>query len=582
MFTKFNLARCAAGAAAALALLLAGCDNGSTVNPPTPGGGGGPTPPPTTTGTVTGTIGPSGGSLDLVTAHCGTYTFTFPANALSAATGVTITEIAQSSLPAPLVRTRHPAFTQGAGNTFVCAFSLNLNGASLADAVALTAHSASTSAPAGTLFNLAYYQNSTWNDIGTATVNSSGGFATNLPSFTLPGIVKAGDYLVYQPPAGGGGVANFGIAMFVDDNSTVQVVHLYDANGNALAAPTLSTIDFANASDLDGMALTPDGSLGIVVDGSNNLDFITGTNLGTPTASSATIDVSSYGAGTDGDSVAIMPNGDEAVVSADGNNNLLLVSQLLSGSPKAAETIPVPGDREAVVISADGKVLLARTYSSLTAFSIAGVTPFAGPLGGTVSHSFTQTADLTILGSDSYDAREGMAISPTDSSRAVVVGNGPAIDLITGLPGSPSVLSRTVRVPQYTGMHHTRKSERTRHPATAVGTGTYAYGVTISPDGKYAYVATDTGIAVFSGVDTGSLTQVQSYQVPVGGSGNLSEIYSIGITLDGKYLFAVGNDPVNASTDDGVLIPISAGQLGTPVGTVSGLTNPYLDTMVMH
>lgn len=572
-----------ATSAAIAALLFAGCGGGGGGSSTVPGTGTVGVAPPTATpspASISSAIAAAtGGSLILKTVHCGTYTFTIAPNALSADTTVTIQEVYQSSLSAPLSIGRHPQFTAGAGNTYVCGFNLDLGSATLSSAMSLSASSASTNAPDGTIFNIAYFANSTWNDIGSAMVDAQGGFSTTIPSAALPGIVKAGQYLIYGPAAGDTVVANFGLAIFGNDTNAVQVVHLYDQSGNLLPTPTLTLIPYLNNSDLDGLAVTPSGSMGVVTDGGKMLYFFTGTNTGNPVASSESLDLSAYG--SDGDAVAILPNGDEAVVSLDSNNSLVLVSGILSGQPKPAETIPLPGNREALVMSNDGKVLLARSGPNLTVFNVTPVTPSAGPLGGTVSHAFTQTADMSIPDKSSDDAHEGMAFSPIDSSRAVVVGVGPAADLITGLPSAPVVQSAAIRAPAFTGVHRFDTREREPHPMTAISGGDAAYSVTISPDGKYAYIAMDKGIAVFSGVDTGTLTQTQMYTVPLGSSDTLWEIESVGITLDGKYLVALG-----LSTNTGaaylVVMPISDGTIGAPIGSPTSITLPYIDGLIMH
>lgn len=541
-----------------LITILAACGGGGGGGAvPAPGGGGAPPPTPTPTpASASGKISAaSGGTVTLVTVHCGTYTFTIAPNALSADSTVTATEVYQTSVASTMIVRRHPQFTPASGNVYECGFSLDLGGALLSRAIELTASSGATSAPPGTVFNLAVSANSTWSDVGSATVNAQGGYATNLPSATLPGIMGAGQYLVYMPGSSGAVMANYGLALFGNDTNAVQVAHLYDSNGNLLSAPAITHIVYGNNGDLDGLALTPDGSMGIVTDGGKMLYFFSGTNLGNPVASSLTLDASAYG--SDGDSVTIMPDGDEAVVSLDSNNSLLYLSGIRSGKPQPAQLIPLPGNREALVMSSDGKVLLARSGPYLNVFSITPVTKSTGPLGGAISHAFGNTANLTIMDKTNDDGREAMAFSPVDSSRAVVAGVGPAASLIHGLPSAPVVQS------------------------PAISGGTQAFSVAISPDGKNAFISMDKGIAVFGGVDTATMTQTQMYTVPLGAKDTLWEIESIGVTLDGKYLVALG-----LSTNTGqaymVVLPIVGGQLGPPATSPTPITMPYIDGMVMH
>lgn len=574
------------------------------------GGGGGSVTPPSATPTPakpTPTPTPSvptaskaiaaaqGGTLQLAATGGAQYVFTVPANALSADATVTVTEVPQSRLPAPLAIVRHahsPFLTPGAGNTFVYSFTIDLGGANLRSAISLAAQAATTQ-PAGTVFNLAMLQSSQWVDVGTAVVTGSGAFATNLSSQAYQGIISGGTYLIYVPaPGTSTTVANFGLALISDDGygnppGQLDVVHLEDSSGNAIPAPTVTAIPYANAFDLDGAAMTPDGSHGIMVDGGNTLRFFSGVQTGSPVATAATLDVSSYGG--DGDSVAIMPNGDEAVVSADSQNQLVLVSGIISGSPVVASTIATPDYRDGVVISNDGKVLLARGSSGLTVYAIAAISPTPGPIGGTIAHSFSKVADLTSVPIPNEDGRDGMAISPVDSSRGVAVGidtsGNPVIAALTGLTGSaPAVQISAIRVPAMSGRFIPRgHSEQNagRHRAASITGARYVQSVAISTDGKMAFVGTDAGIAVFTGVDTGTLTQIQFY-APPDGTGTLGSINTLGVTLDGKYLVALGHDLATSSNTALLTMPISSTGLGAPIGVLSGVPVPDNDQLLIH
>jgi hypothetical protein len=338
------------------------------------------------------------------------------------------------------------------------------------------------------------------------------------------------------------------------------VIHLYDVHGNPLATPTINCLSYSGASDLDGTALTPDGSQGVMVDGGNTVRFFSGLQTGTVTASTNTVDVSAYGG--DGDSIAIMPNGDEAVVSADGTcpsalTCVLLVSGIVSGNPKPAIMITVPDNRDGLVISNDGKELLARGSSGLTVFAIAPVTPYTGSEGGTASHSFTQIIDLPALGSGSEDGRDGMAISPVDSSRAIVITSSGALQLVTGLPSTPTLGASII-------------------PSVIV-----PMSVSITPDGKTAIVGGYDGVSMISGVDTGTLAEVGTVYSPTytanGGTVSLSWVFTLAITLDGKYVAVC--DWVNSAL---LVIPITSSGFDAPVGLITGVAVPLNDQMVIH
>ncbi|MDA8171298.1 MAG: hypothetical protein M0Z48_05635 [Nitrospiraceae bacterium] len=368
-------------------------------------------------------------------------------------------------------------------------------------------------------------------------------------------------------------VGNLGIALIPsdpsDDNvigenptSVLQVVHLFDASGNPLSTPTVSSLIYNGVGDFDGAALTPGGARGIMIDGANDNLFFFTVQKGSTSASLTPLGVGAYG--RDGDSVSVMSSGDEAVVSLDDNIHLLLVSGMLSGKPQPAAYILLPDYRDGVVTSNDDKVLLARGTSGLTVFAINSIAPSPGPLGGTVSHTFTKTADIPALGTAPYggEGRDGMAFSPTDSSRAVIIINGASsstINLLTGLPASPAV-SKTVSV--------------SRH----------VYAAAIAPDSTasdLAIVGTDSGLLLFSGVASGTLTPVGQLYAPSytisGKSVTLGRIMTLGITIDGKY--AAVCDITNSAL---LVIPISSSGFGAPVGILPGISVPSSDEMMIH
>lgn len=471
---------------------------------------------------------------------------------------VTIAAIPEASLPKPLPQP---------SDTFVASFLITNNPGSVTayQAAVGVAGSVSTSFTSGTTFDLAVLSGTTWTNVATFVVGANGTIVENIASLTLPGLLAPGSYLLYEPGTGTTtSVSNLGVVLLADDGQTmgdgadgIQVIQLYDKSGNLLANPSVSYLDYTSASDLDGLALTPDGSQGIMVDGGNTVRFFSGTQTGTTKASTTTVNIGAYGG--DGDSVAILPNGDEAVVSGDDPRLNLLVSGILSGKPVAAQTIPVPSKRDGLVISADGKVLLARGGSGLTVYAIASMTPKPGSIAGTVSHSFTETADLPALGSyDSEDGRDGMSSSPIDSSRAVVVNPASGtIELLTGLPGKPVV-------------------------GATVPLGATPYAVSITPNGKMAAVGTATGMVLVSGVDTGNLAVVGGVYAPTytagGASHTLGFVSTLNITLDNKYV--VAGDLYNRAL---VVVPFTAaGFANAPAAALANIAVPYNDQLAIH
>jgi fibronectin type 3 domain-containing protein len=525
---------------------------------------------PLTPGTATsGTLNASGTP---------SFTFNFDGNEVTTSGSAIVSQMQQGDLPIPVpqktsggkqMRQSARAVASNTACTFVGAFKISVNPSAITGFAtpALLSGNVDPATASGTTLNLAILQNSQWNYIATAVVGTNGSYNQNLPSVALPGILGAGQYLICQPESGGTTVSNLGVALVADDSNgrygvsadTVQVVHLYDSKGNPLATPTVDYLNYPGAGDLDGQAMTPDGSQGILVDGGNTLRFFSKVQTGTPVADTYTLDIP-YSAGGDGDSVAIMPAGDEAVVSADSSKNLLLVSGILSGSAVAADLITVPDYRDGVVISADGKVMLARGYSGLSVFAVDPIAAKPGSLGGTVAHSYTYVKDLSELGSNGgYDGRNGMAISPVDSTKAVVITPyGQTITLVTGLPNTPVASS----------------------PLDLSAAGD-VYSVSVSPDGKTAVVGGEKGLLLISGVDTGSLAVVGSLFAPAyaGTSGNVTlvEVRTLGITLDGKYVAVC--DYANSAL---LVIPVSSTGFGSPVGVLNDFAVPYNDQMLIH
>jgi hypothetical protein len=457
----------------------------------------------------------------------------------------------------------HALFTPSAHNVYVLAFTISMKPTSItAFNVPVTMGGAvASTVTSGTTLNLAMLRNNTWVDVGTVVVGAKGAITKQtLASTTLPGMMGPGTYLLYVPGPGSMPVSNLGVALVADDGGlgVLQVVNLFDANGIPLATPLMTRLAYTNATDLDGVALTGDGRQGIMVDGGNTVRFFSNVQTGVPLGSTTSFDISAYGG--DGDAVTILSNGDEAVISADSPNKLLVISGIQSGKPKAATTIPIPSNRDSLVLSPDDKVLLARGPSGLTVFSVTSIAPVTGSEGGTVSHSFKQVANLTGLGTVQGEARDGMAISPVDSTRALVMGDSGGnsyATLVTGLTGTPTV-------------------------GTPIPIAATPRSVAIDPkNGKFAVVGTNGGIFLLTGVDTGNLTQVGAAYTPAyvanGNNVTLGVVPTLAITLDGKYVVVC--DKYNSAM---LVIPVTASGFGVPVSVLAGVAVPDNDQMVIH
>ena len=95
-------------------------------------------------------------------------------------------------------------------------------------------------------------------------------------------------------------------------------------------------------------------------------------------------------------------------------------------------------------------------------------------------------------------------------------------------------------------------------------------------------MGTNAGLAMFTGVDTDTLTQVGTLFAPTytgsrGSAVTLGFITTLGITLDGNYVVVC--DDTNSAL---LVIPIGATGLGPPVGILNGIAVPFNDQMVIH
>ena len=581
-------------------------------------------------GGTTSSIGPAGGSVS-VNAATGTLTETAAAGTFGAATTVSLAYDAASALPAPLSRAMHatrsgriaPNFTQGAGNTYVAAFCTSFSAAIPTSALSISGAGGivPASIPSGTQLNIAIYAGGTYVDVGTAVVNAAGGFQSTPATATVPGVTQAGTYLVYVPASGTNTTQiDLGFALLADDGSAgvangLQFVQIEDSSGAAIPTPT-TTFYPITASDLDGQSLTPDASHGAVVDGGNSVYFFSGIPQHTFVLAPNTVDVTAYGG--DGDAIASLPSGDEVVVSGNGTQ-LAVISGILSGTPVIADAINNSNstyDRDGLVVSTDGKILLSRGASGIDVFQVTPVAAHTGSTGvGTTSYNFALSGTFVsnvvngIARPTDEDGRDGMAISPTDSSRAVIVGydpnNNPVIEELTGLTGAtPTFNALPLRIPAVKrplgNVRRAAEPSAHRHPFALTPTvGTTLYAVTITPDGTTAYVSTDAGILTISGVNTGSLTQVGNAYAPTltlpgGGTCALGSATSIGLLPDGKELVAslgaedtcvVTPGSTDSTQGSGILvtIPIGSGDaLGAPVGQLNQVVTPFNDQLISH
>ena len=217
-------------------------------------------------------------------------TYNFGATAVSQNATVTITPIAQADLPTPMAAKSkvngHISPMVQATDTFIAAFELSIDPPSILVfniPINISGNVDGSLFSSGTTLNLAILQNGVWVDDATFLVGANGAFTENLASVDLAGLFGPGKYLLYKPTKTTS-VSNLGVALMADDGyglydgsnylgDGLQVIQIYDRNGNLLATPTISNLIYSGMDDLDGQAMTPDGSQGIMVDGDNYLSF---------------------------------------------------------------------------------------------------------------------------------------------------------------------------------------------------------------------------------------------------------------------------------------------------------------------
>lgn len=503
----------------------------------------------------------SSASGTLPTSTGDSLTFVFPPTPVAGATA-TITALDATSLTAPL----------SAGASFVAAFQLDFSPTSLTALSApcnLSAALSSTVPVAGTTLKLAQRNGTSWSDVATFVVGGGGAVAENLPSYGLPGLLAAGTYVLYQPTVGTNfAISNLGLALISDGgygmsdgSSGLQIVRLYDSTANLLATPLLSYLDYASAWFIDSIAVTPDASVALLASADTELRGFAGLQLNQPLAL-AEVDLSAYGSSFP--SAVVLGAGDEALLANASSSALLLVTGLLTGTPQPASLISAPAARTALTLSADGTVLLARGATGLTVYAVSSLST-AGSIAGTIGYAFTPIVDWSVLGSSSFvGGRGGMALSPADSSRAVVLtaltaGSGAAtLQLLTGLPGVPQ-LAASLNLPA----------------------GFSPAAVAISYDGDIAMVSGSGGLLLYTGVASGALVLRHGPYAPSYDAGLNSYVLgtatTLAVTLDNHYV--VVGDQTNLSL---LVVPFDATGFNAVASACPEVSIPASDQLVMH
>lgn len=426
---------------------------------------------------------------------------------------------------------------------------------------------------------------------------------SNLPT-ALTSPCSSINGIAYEPDGGNGGAFK-----------GVQVTHFEDNTGNlcsAIAAPAATPPGVAFSSAVGGLAFAVDTSVAVALlqNGAGGFTLaqdVFGANVGsivpvgapydlsknpptpapTPSGSaspSATPTPANAPLLSDGESIAVLGGGSNAVAltaglaSAGSPNALVALTSLTNAPPQYGGAVPfsgssytlktapnVPRSIVRINISSDTNgalriTALARGPQDLLAFNVTTV--------GT-GYQFDAQADDATLGSNATLRGNGaIAFSPSDGSRALVGGTtggaNSQLTLVTGLPAKITTVA-TLTLPGN------------------------IRSIAIASGGGIGVVATDVGIVVVKGVDAGMLAIVPPfapsastatasapmYRTCTGAQAALTNVNSIGLSVDTRYLVALGTTTgvtcpsgYNASL---VAIPFNpaTGTLSSPAPTVA-------------
>jgi len=316
----------------------------------------------------------------------------------------------------------------------------------------------------------------------------------------------AGAYAAYEPD-GGTGTAGIQTIRYATAEGTLC--------GTSSTAPTniafgssVGAVGFSpNLTTAVALLRAPDGgyhyaqdvagaSLGQLVPVGAVYDFNTQPTAAPTTAPTAGATASPSPTPTlvptiaDGSSVSIVGDASSSValVLGPAASAIVALTSLANAPPQYGSSIPFMGGgytiapqtavRSNVLVSPDSAVALVRGPSDLLAFSISVVAS---------GYQFNAAADDPTLGSGGVVLRGvgNIAFSPRSSARALVggttaAGTGNVLTLVTGLPGAIT-------------------------KGTALTLPGNINSIAIDTGGTHAYVATDAGIVVVSGVSNGVL-----------------------------------------------------------------------------
>jgi hypothetical protein len=363
-------------------------------------------------------------------------------------------------------------------------------------------------------------------------------------STTPAGCVEVAGGVAFIPDGGNGGAFR-----------GVQVVHFEDTNTNLCGVSTVLQVPFNGP--VGPMGFASDGSTGqVALSGNGAVTFtqiedvfgVLSASLipagsaydvtQVPTAapsSSPTPTPSTPVTLSDVNSISILGSSSASVGLVGGiGAGILGMTSLANAPPQFGGFIPFQGgspdpgsgNRPIVQVAPTPSSALARGPNDLLSFSVGIVA---------TGYQFSIGAVDTTLGYGSAHNLRGsgaMAISPADSSRALIAG-APGPDDVTLITGLPTGILKS----------------------STITLGSRPHSVAISVGGTIAVVGGDNGIYVLQGVDTTAISLVAAFKPnPADANANalsftgcdgrtylLTNVTSVGFSTDQLYLVAVGS-----------------------------------------
>lgn len=387
-------------------------------------------------------------------------------------------------------------------------------------------------------------------------------------SSTPAGCVEVANGTAFIPDGGSGGIFH-----------GVQVVHFEDSNANLCGVAAVLQVPFASAVGPLGVAT--DGTVGQVAlsttGGSTftQIEDVFGVSAASLIPAGATYDVTQVPTAapsssptptpstpvtlSDVNSISILGSSSASVGLIGGiGAGILGMTSLANAPPQFGGFIPFTGaspnpgtgNRPIVQVAPTPSSALARGPNDLLSFSVGIVA---------TGYQFALSAVDTTLGYGSAHNLRGsgeIAISPADATRALIAG-APGSNDVTLITNLPTQITKT----------------------STITLGSRPHSIAISTGGTIAAVGADNGIYIIQGVNTSSISLVGAFKPnPVDSTANalsftgcdghtylLTNVTSVGFSLDQLYLIAVGSPPGQFCTNgyDSSLVAI---QLNTATG----------------